>query len=109
MTIIYIVIFSISVVPSTSHTVCLIRSAKTFVESLPHIPATVHTELRGSLSATGKGHSTDRAVILGLAGWTPLTVPVDAEPRAGSLIAREGSISGPAGSMNYSIAFNNKP
>lgn len=109
MTISVIDIFSIGVGPSSSHTVGPMRAAKTFVESLPHIPATVHTELRGSLSATGKGHSTDRAVILGLAGWTPLTVPVDAEPRAGSLIAREGSISGPAGSMNYSIAFNNKP
>src|SRR5690625_7510571 len=85
------------------------RAAKTFMESLPHDPAKVHTELRGSLSATGKGHATDRAVILGLAGWAPLTVPIDAKPLAGSFIPSEGTVEGPAGSVEYSIAFNNKP
>ena len=85
------------------------RAAKSFVDSLPTAPAKIHTVLRGSLSATGKGHATDRAVILGLAGWAPLTVPVDAEPAAGSFIPSEGSIEGPAGSLEYSIAFNNEP
>ena len=69
MTISVIDIFSIGVGPSSSHTVGPMRAAKRFIESLPSTPAKVHTELRGSLSATGKGHGTDRAVILGLAGW----------------------------------------
>lgn len=102
-------IFSVGVGPSSSHTVGPMRAAKSFMESLPQAPARVHTELCGSLSATGKGHATDRAVILGLAGWTPLTVPVDAEPAAGSFIPSEGNISGPFGKVEYSIAFNNEP
>ncbi|WP_313546818.1 L-serine ammonia-lyase [Corynebacterium sp.] len=109
MTISVVDIFSVGVGPSSSHTVGPMRAAKSFVESLPAVPAKVHTELRGSLSATGKGHATDRAVILGLAGWAPLTVPVDAEPTAGSFIPSEGSIEGPVGSLDYSIAFNNEP
>ena len=109
MTISVIDIFSIGVGPSSSHTVGPMRAAKRFIESLPSTPAKVHTELRGSLSATGKGHGTDRAVILGLAGWEPLTVPIDAQPHAGSFIPSEGNVEGPKGSMEYSIAFNNKP
>lgn len=109
MTISVVDIFSVGVGPSSSHTVGPMRAAKSFVESLPAVPAKVHTDLRGSLSATGKGHATDRAVILGLAGWAPLTVPVDAEPTAGSFIPSEGSIEGPVGSLDYSIAFNNEP
>lgn len=109
MTISVIDIFSIGVGPSSSHTVGPMRAAKRFIESLPSTPAKVHTELRGSLSATGKGHGTDRAVILGLAGWEPLTVPIDAKPHAGSFIPPEGTVEGPTGSMEYSIAFNNKP
>ncbi|NWO17913.1 MAG: L-serine ammonia-lyase [Corynebacterium sp.] len=109
MTISVVDIFSVSVGPSSSHTVGPMRAAKSFVESLPAVPANVHTELRGSLSATGKGHDTARAVILGPPGWTPLTVPVDAEPAAGSFIPSEGSIEGPVGSLDYSIAFNNEP
>ena len=99
MTISVIDIFSVGVGPSSSHTVGPMRAAKTFMESLPHAPAKVHTELRGSLSATGKGHATDRAVILGLAGWTPLTVPIDAKPLAGSFIPSEGTVEGPALSL----------
>jgi len=35
------------------------------------IPARLQVELRGSLSATGRGHGTDRAVLAGLCGWEP--------------------------------------
>ena len=102
-------IFSIGIGPSSSHTVGPMRAAKAFIEALDHHPAKVHTELRGSLSATGRGHATDRAVILGLAGWDPLTVPLDAEPRADAFIPSEGTISGPAGEVDYTIEFNNEP
>ena len=47
MTISVIDIFSVGVGPSSSHTVGPMRAAKTFMESLPHDPAKVHTELRG--------------------------------------------------------------
>lgn len=60
-------IFSIGIGPSSSHTVGPMRAALAFLKTLPEHPAKVHTELRGSLSLTGRGHGTDRAVILGLA------------------------------------------
>ncbi|MGV0361963.1 L-serine ammonia-lyase [Corynebacterium minutissimum] len=102
-------IFSIGIGPSSSHTVGPMRAAKAFIETLDQHPTKVHTELRGSLSATGRGHATDRAVILGLAGWDPLSVPLDAEPRADAFIPSEGTISGPAGEVKYGIEFNNEP
>ncbi|QNE89649.1 L-serine ammonia-lyase [Corynebacterium incognita] len=102
-------IFSIGIGPSSSHTVGPMRAAKAFVESLPQDPAKVHIELRGSLSATGKGHATDRASILGLVGWTPMNVPEDVKPGPNDVIPAEGHITGPAGEMDYSIEFNNTP
>lgn len=103
-------IFSIGIGPSSSHTVGPMRAAKVFVESLPEFPAKVHTQLRGSLAATGKGHATDRAVILGLAGWEPLTVPLDAKPAPGSIIPPSaGRVKGPLGSLDFSIGFDPTP
>lgn len=40
----------------------------------PPVPARIQVELFGSLAATGRGHGTDRAVILGLCGYRPSTV-----------------------------------
>ncbi|HAT1144956.1 L-serine ammonia-lyase [Corynebacterium striatum] len=102
-------IFSIGIGPSSSHTVGPMRAAKAFLDSLPGHPAKVHAVLRGSLSLTGRGHGTDRAVILGLGGWDPLSVPVDAEPRADGFIPPTGTASGPLGPLEYSIEFNNEP
>ncbi|WCZ32606.1 L-serine ammonia-lyase [Corynebacterium massiliense] len=101
-------IFSIGIGPSSSHTVGPMRAAKAFIESLNEYPAKVTAELRGSLSATGKGHATDRATILGLVGWDPLTVPLDAEPVAG-MVPSEGHAAGPAGELDYEITWNNTP
>jgi len=61
-------IFAIGIGPSSSHTVGPMRAAKQFLESLDTHPARVSAELRGSLSATGRGHASDRALIPGLAG-----------------------------------------
>ena len=102
-------IFAIGIGPSSSHTVGPMRAAKQFLDSLDTHPARVSAELRGSLSATGRGHASDRAVILGLAGWEPLTVPIDAEPQAGGTIPSEGTISGPSGTVDYEITFDNEP
>ena len=66
-------LFSIGIGPSSSHTVGPMRASLAFVEQLGVLPAFVRVELRGSLAATGVGHGTDRATLLGLVGYTPTT------------------------------------
>ena len=78
-------LFKIGIGPSSSHTVGPMRAARLFVARLLHegrLDSTqrVCTQLYGSLGATGKGHGTDKAVLLGLAGFEPDTVDVDAIP-----------------------------
>ena len=53
------------------------RAAKQFRENLPANAVRVKAELYGSLALTGKGHATDRAILLGLAGETPAGVDPD--------------------------------
>ena len=75
-------LFSIGIGPSSSHTVGPMRAARTFVAGLdsdgllPTVSA-VRAELFGSLGATGHGHGSDRAVLLGLEGEEPETVDTD--------------------------------
>ena len=74
--------FSIGIGPSSSHTVGPMRAALMFAQGLQRdglLPqaASVKVELYGSLGATGKGHGTDKGVILGLMGDTPDTVDPD--------------------------------
>jgi len=67
--------------PSSSHTVGPMRAARRFREALLErgvLPARLSVELKGSLSATGRGHGTDRAVLAGLLGWHPDTCDVEA-------------------------------
>lgn len=69
-------IFKIGIGPSSSHTVGPMRAARDFVArifSSGRLPeaARLSTELFGSLALTGRGHATDRAVILGLLGEAP--------------------------------------
>jgi L-serine dehydratase len=69
-------LFSIGIGPSSSHTVGPMRAARTFAQGLETDGlladvARVRAELFGSLGATGHGHGSDRAVILGLEGETP--------------------------------------
>jgi len=81
-------LFTIGIGPSSSHTVGPMRAAFDFARSLREdgiLPARVKCDLYGSLSLTGKGHGTDGAVILGLAGETPEGVDPDAVP---ALVAR---------------------
>ena len=72
-------LFSIGIGPSSSHTVGPMRAANRFVQSLDaeDLLQRVHrikAELYGSLGATGKGHGSDKAVILGFEGDKPETV-----------------------------------
>ncbi len=78
-------LFRVGIGPSSSHTVGPMRAARLFAERLRHEgllerTARVQCELYGSLGATGKGHGSDKAVLLGLAGHDPETVDVDAVP-----------------------------
>ncbi|MGL6109563.1 MAG: L-serine ammonia-lyase, partial [Rubrivivax sp.] len=78
-------LFKIGIGPSSSHTVGPMRAARLFALRLLHDKqlvgcARVVCELYGSLGATGKGHGSDKAVLLGLAGHEPDTVDVEAIP-----------------------------
>ena len=78
-------LFKIGIGPSSSHTVGPMRAARLFVQRLQHdgqleASARVLAQLYGSLGATGKGHGSDKAVLLGLAGHEPDTVDVDRVP-----------------------------
>ncbi len=69
-------IFTIGVGPSSSHTVGPMRAARRFAcrlesEGMLDRTARVLVQLFGSLGATGKGHGSDRAVLMGLEGETP--------------------------------------
>lgn len=72
-------LFSVGIGPSSSHTVGPMRAAKLFADGLKgdgQLAATVRvqSELFGSLGATGRGHGSDKAVVLGLQGLEPETV-----------------------------------
>ncbi|WP_201584253.1 L-serine ammonia-lyase [Psychrobacter jeotgali] len=72
-------LFKIGIGPSSSHTVGPMVAANLFLTSLvKQAPLTtiksIEVELYGSLAATGKGHATDTAILLGLLGHTPSTI-----------------------------------
>src|SRR5665647_308820 len=76
-------LFKIGIGPSSSHTVGPMRAARLFAQALEHeglltATASVTCELYGSLGATGKGHGSDVAVMLGLMDYAPDTVDVAA-------------------------------
>ncbi|MDX5376357.1 MAG: L-serine ammonia-lyase [Halomonas sp.] len=69
-------LFKVGIGPSSSHTVGPMRAAFDFVQALRDEDqlervARIEVRLYGSLCATGKGHGTDRAVIMGLMGERP--------------------------------------
>ncbi len=75
-------LFTIGVGPSSSHTVGPMRAACYFLRELEAAGfasqvARLHCDLYGSLAATGKGHGTDGAVILGFLGEEPESVDVE--------------------------------
>jgi L-serine dehydratase len=78
-------LFTIGIGPSSSHTVGPMRAACRFVREIvdrgfaPRV-SRLRCDLYGSLAATGKGHATDVAVIMGLLGEEPESIDVDALP-----------------------------
>ena len=79
--------FKIGIGPSSSHTMGPMVAAARFLDTLrasPFHPKGLRASLHGSLAFTGVGHATDRATILGLAGFEPASY--DAE-RADAVLA----------------------
>src|SRR6266516_8176763 len=75
-------LFKVGLGPSSSHTVGPMRAARRFVQelaSLGKLEATTRVviDLYGSLGLTGRGHGTDRAVLLGLSGEDPEHIDPD--------------------------------
>ncbi len=103
-------LFKIGMGPSSSHTVGPMRAARQFVARLQHADllaqtVTVRCWLHGSLGATGRGHASDVAVLLGLSGHEPDTVDVDQIPALLAEIRGNKRLS--LGGLQ-SIAFNEK-
>ncbi|GLY77371.1 L-serine ammonia-lyase [Actinoallomurus iriomotensis] len=78
-------LFKVGIGPSSSHTGGPMVAAHRFARSLSadgllEKTASVRTVLYGSLGLTGKGHGSDKAVILGLEGDRPESVDVDGVP-----------------------------
>src|SRR5690606_15861485 len=104
-------LFKIGIGPSSSHTVGPMRAAARFVGHWLVEPgrvaevARVRAEVFGSLALTGRGHGTDKALLLGLEGHQPDTVDPDAIPGLLERIRGEGSIRLAPG---HAIAFDEK-
>ena len=90
-------LFSIGIGPSSSHTVGPMRAAAVFAEELKASGnldkvASLRVDLYGSLAATGHGHGTMTAILLGLEGFHPeLILPAEVEERLAA-IAETGKL-----------------
>ena len=90
-------LFKIGIGPSSSHTVGPMRAARLFANRLASDrlldrTARVTVELYGSLGLTGKGHGSDKAVLLGLSGHEPDSVDVNAIPAYLAAIRESGQL-----------------
>ena len=88
-------LFKLGVGPSSSHTMGPMTAGGRFLERLSRqglLAQTTRVEiaLYASLALTGRGHATDRAVILGLAGFIPATIDPDAADAALATIRASG-------------------
>tara|TARA_B100001971_G_scaffold214585_1_gene252930 strand:+ start:131722 stop:133110 length:1389 start_codon:yes stop_codon:yes gene_type:complete len=75
-------VFSVGIGPSSSHTVGPMKAAHTFLSELIKKRKfksikTIKCDFYGSLALTGKGHGSDKAIILGLLGYKPETIDSD--------------------------------
>ncbi|HEY1606969.1 MAG TPA: L-serine ammonia-lyase [Allosphingosinicella sp.] len=90
-------LFKIGVGPSSSHTMGPMTAACRFVETLSEQgvlerTARVEADLYGSLALTGKGHATDRAILLGLSGERPDRIDPDLAERTVAAIRETGRL-----------------
>lgn len=86
--------FKLGIGPSSSHTVGPMRAGLAFAAELTNYPQPAHitVDLFGSLGATGRGHNTDRAVLLGLAGYAPESVEIATVEALMPRIAQTGKL-----------------
>ncbi len=103
-------IFKVGIGPSSSHTVGPMRAAKSFAEKLEHTALInkvryLTIELYGSLGATGRGHGSNKAVMLGLEGESPEKIDPDLIDERLAAIRNAGQISL---LKKYPIVFNEK-
>jgi L-serine dehydratase len=99
-------IFKLGVGPSSSHTMGPMAAARLFVERLYAVESSVArigVKLYSSLALTGRGHGTDRAVILGLSGFTPARFDADAAEAVLSAVRSMGRLTLPS---HRPIAFD---
>jgi L-serine dehydratase len=90
-------IFKIGIGPSSSHTMGPMNAARSFVlklaaRELLSSTTQVSAQLYGSLALTGRGHCTDRAILLGLEGMSPDTIDSGAVDATLKRIRDEGRI-----------------
>ena len=97
-------IFKLGVGPSSSHTMGPMTAAARFLDDLrggaelipgAGVLARLGASLHGSLAFTGKGHATDRAVVLGLMGFRPDTLDPDAAEALEAEVRATGRIHPP--------------
>ncbi|GLB43453.1 putative L-serine ammonia-lyase [Lyophyllum shimeji] len=102
-------LFSIGVGPSSSHTVGPMRAGKIFIADLEELKMlkevrTLKITLYGSLAATGRGHHTPQAILLGLEGSDPETIDTGTIPsRYESILANKTLLLGGKHRIAYNI------
>ena len=102
-------LFKIGIGPSSSHTMGPMTAAYRFIREVAGAQgmlaqvARVTVGLYGSLALTGKGHATDTAVTLGLAGWLPAHVDPDAAAKLIEEVRQEHGKLTLAGSQSHRV------
>ena len=107
-------LYTIGIGPSSSHTVGPMRAAARFAKTAEQAdPARLQVELFGSLAMTGRGHGTHLAIIAGLHGEAPETVPPESLSRLHEAVAASGKLTLPKGlalsfDLEKDLIFNRK-
>ena len=102
----FVQLFKIGIGPSSSHTVGPMVAAREFATTLRsrHLPAiAIRATTFGSLAWTGKGHGTDKAIVLGLCGYSPDAIDPDHAIAVWEEARRQRTIKLPDG---HAIAFD---
>lgn len=96
-------LFTVGLGPSSSHTVGPMRAAQRFMTSLldQRPVKRISVKLYGSLALTGKGHQTDKAVILGLGGFKPEAVGFEEARDFVSEVCRTRLVKSPLGEISF--------
>ena len=104
-------LFKRGIGPSSSHTMGPMVAARRFVEEVatgdwPRAPGTrvarMEARLHGSLAFTGRGHASDRAVLMGLLGFEPAGLDVEAAEAALAALRAGAVVRGPRGDASPS-------